>query len=198
MATNDRSISYGRYHLRLMPSGQAWRGAAYRSDTMIGPILAEPSREEVIAALKSQVDDAERLHAEARLRDGFPGPAEVHLALKQISVSKGQDAMLHAHMRAPDMCLTATELAAAAGSDRYETANSQYGKLGKRLAEELDWAPPTYDGLTIWTFALATGADDAGSPITEAGPASQQWRWRLRPQVAEAVRMLTPHMPTPS
>ena len=193
MAANDRSLSYGRYQLKLMPSGQAWRGAAYRGDVMIGTILAEPSREGIIAALKLQVDETERLHAEARERDGFPGPAEVHLALKQITISKGQDAMLHAHLRAPDMCLTATELAAAAGSDHYETANSQYGKLGKKLAEELEWSPPTYDEQTIWTFALATGVDDAGNPITEAGPASQQWRWRLRPQVAEAVRMLTSH-----
>ncbi len=192
MTTNDRMVSYGRYVLRLMPSGQSWRGAAYRGDDRVGSILAEPSRDEVVEALKSQVDETERLHAEARSRDGFPGAAEIHLALKQISVSKSQDAMLHAHLRAPNMCLTATELAAAAGSKHYEAANSQYGKLGKKLAEELDWTPPTYDGLTIWTFALATGADDTGGPINEAGPTSQQWRWRLRPQVAEAVRMLTP------
>ena len=190
MTQTHRAVSYGRYELRLMPSSDTWRGIAYRGNVPIGPDLREATRDEVIVALKAQVDAAETEHREIRERDGFPGVAEVHMALKQIAISKGQDAMLHAHMRAPDMCLTATELAAAAGSQHYEAANSQYGKLGKKLAEELDWTPVPYDGLITWTFVLATGADAAGSPIAEAGPASQHWRWRMRPQIAQAIALL--------
>lgn len=189
MSGSDRSVSYGRYVLKLAPSADTWRGLAYRGDVAVGEQVREPSRDEAVAALKAQIAAVEKEYRDVRQRDGFPSASEVHLALKQIKITRGQEAMLQAHLKAPDMCLTATELAAAAGSAHYETANSQYGKLGKALAEELDWTPPPFDGLVTWTFALATGVNDVGTAIDEAELESQNWRWRLRPQVAEAVAM---------
>lgn len=189
MTQSDSAIPYGRYLLKLAPSTGIWRGLAYRGDMAVGEQVREPTRDEAIAAMKAQIAAIEKHYREIRQRDGFPSASEVHLALKQIKIANGQEAMLQAHLKAPDMCLTATELAAAAGSTHYETANSQYGKLGKALAEELDWTPAPFDGLITWTFALATGVNDAGSPINEAELESQNWRWRLRPQVAEAVAM---------
>ena len=190
MTDNDRSVSFGRYLLKFVPSGSVWRGASYRGDERVGAILSEATKDEVVAALKRQIDEIDREFAEARARDGFPCAAEVHLALTRIPISKGQDAMLHAHLRAPDMILTATQLAKAAGSDHYEAANSQYGKLGKKRADQLDWSPPHVNGGAIWTFALATGANDSDRSIDTVEPDSDHWKWRLRPQIAEALTML--------
>jgi hypothetical protein len=83
--------------------------------------------------------------------------------------------------------MTATELADAGGYDSYVSANSQYGTLGRKLAEELEWEPPTFKGVPTWTFALATGADgDTRADMEAVGFA--QWRWKLRAEIAEALK----------
>src|SRR3546814_1352343 len=37
------------------------------------------------------------------------------------------------------------------GYDSYVSANSQYGALARKLAEELDWNPPVFNGVPTWT-----------------------------------------------
>ena len=78
-------------------------------------------------------------------------------ALKKImpSLSDGHLAMLKAHCRAPNRCLTATQLADAAGYANDSAANLQHGFVGKLLWEELptdfQWAttPISYTHL-LW------------------------------------------------
>ena len=82
--------------------------------------------------------------------------------------------------------MTATELATAGGYDSYVSANSQYGALARKLAEELEWNPPEFNGVPTWTFALATGADGESRADMEA-LGYEQWRWKLRPEIAAAL-----------
>lgn len=94
--------------------------------------------------------------------------------------------MLRAHLLAPENIMTATELATAGGYDSYVSANSQYGALGRKLAEELEWNPPEFKGVPTWTFALAMGADgDTRADMEVMG--YEQWRWKLRLEVTEAL-----------
>lgn len=58
-------------------------------------------------------------------------------ALNEISINEKQKQMLKAHYEAPNRSITYTQLAAAAGYDDYAVANSQYGKLGRVLGEEV-------------------------------------------------------------
>ena len=95
----------------------------------------------------------------------------------------GHMAMLRAHYNANDQCITATQLAEAAGYSNYGAANLQYGNIGKAIYEELLMALPTRnDGTPIYTYALAT----AGDPTSE----EEHWVWKLRPEVAAAVEIL--------
>lgn len=89
--------------------------------------------------------------------------------------------MLRAHFHAPDRCITARQLAEAAGYANYGAANLQYGLLAADF-----WALlPTEikqrkDGTRIWTLALA----EAGNVETAK---EEEWVWRLRPYVAEGL-----------
>jgi hypothetical protein len=67
----------------------------------------------------------------------IPTAAEYEKALSGIEFSDSQRAMLKAHFGAPNRSITYTELAAAAGYSDYEVANSQYGRLGKKLGEAI-------------------------------------------------------------
>src|SRR3546814_15508731 len=70
------------------------------------------------------------------------------------------------------------------GYDSYVSANSQYGALARKLAEELDWNPPVFNGVPTWTFTLATGADgDTRADMEAVG--YDQWRWTMSPEIAE-------------
>ena len=54
------------------------------------------------------------------------------------------------------------------------------------MAEELEWNPPEFKGVPTWTFTLAIGADgDTRADIEVMG--YEQWRWKLRLEVAEAL-----------
>lgn len=117
---------------------------------------------------------------------GYPTAAEVRAALASIRMTDGQQAMLNAHLAADDNIMSATELAATGGYDSYVSANSQYGTLGRKLAEELEWHPPQHEGVTTWTSTLATGADgDTRADIKAIGLA--EWRWKLRPEIVAAL-----------
>lgn len=97
-----------------------------------------------------------------------------------------QKVMLAAHLNAPDRCITATELAAAANFKEFRAANLQYGKLGALIFWELPSRLPRRksDDQPIWTCAIAFEEDaTAGGDYEDA-----QFRWRMRPHIAEALR----------
>lgn len=143
-----------------------------------------------IASVQALIDEKIRSRF-----NGVPTAEDYEHALASISHDIGirQLAMLKAHCAAragdtldnfPDRTMTAEQLAEAAGYSGYEAANLQYGLLGRRVAELLDYRPPFSDerGEPVWTMALATGVRSAGG--------RGLWIWTLRPEVTVAVQRL--------
>ncbi len=86
--------------------------------------------------------------------------------------------MLQANYNASNRTLTATELAKAVGYEDYGAANLHYGKLGHRVGMLLGWEPlPKYKLEVLVDFK---------KPDQE----HQEWRWVLKPKVAEAMERL--------
>jgi len=177
------NITYRRHVIKTRQYGNDWRAAAFRGNIKVTDNL--PAATEILAVqvVKNELDETAAKQKARRGADGFPTAEEVHNAFHVLKITKNQEAMLLAHRNAREQILTATLLAEAAGYSDYEVANSQYGQLGRALAEELDWTPQekTADGKTIWTFALATDANDKSR---EKG---EHWRWKLRPEIVAAL-----------
>ncbi len=115
-----------------------------------------------------------------------PSAEEAVKALNRIwpKLSSGQKAMLLAHHRAVDQRITATQLAEAAGYASYSAANLQYGLLGAMvfaaMPEEL---PRRSDGTHIMTCAIARGDEEGG--------AEDQWVWKMRRHIHEALQLIS-------
>jgi hypothetical protein len=75
-------------------------------------------------------------------------------------ISDTQRAMLQHHYRAHNRTATFTQLAKAAGSENYRTANSQYGKLGERIGKQIGMTFSTYmsKGKSVPFFSSAIGS----------------------------------------
>ena len=89
--------------------------------------------------------------------------------------SEQQQRMLDAHINAPDFRMTSTQLAEAAGYPAWQTANSQYGRIGTLLREELNFDG---EGQQSAVFASFSKPDSDDS----------EWIWELRPDFAAAIR----------
>lgn len=178
---------HGRYLIRSMKVRAEWRAAALRAGTWTGVSVSAATEADAILGVKRSLDSSREEQKALRGVDGYPTALEVGQALAVITMTDAQRAMLQAHFEAPAHILTAGALANAGGYESYVSANSQYGALARKLAEELEWQPPRNDGVPTWTFALATGADGETRAETESLGRSN-WRWRLRPEVVQALQ----------
>ncbi|MER8848547.1 hypothetical protein [Mesorhizobium australicum] len=175
---------YRRFVIKSMKVSGEWNARAFRAETTVGGKRSGPTEQAAILAVKEELDLLQSEQRALRI-GGYPTVNEVRAAFDAISITSEQQAMLNAHCQAVDHIMTATELAHAGGYDSYVSANSQYGGLGRKLAEELEWVPPmNKKGVPTWTFALATGADENGS--TSPDRMDEHWRWKLRQEVVEA------------
>lgn len=200
MPTHSETVGHGRYIIQIALFGDHWQGQAYRNRRPVSERFTEKTREALVELFKSKLDARDEEERASRDASGAPSVEAYGEALRALGrLPEGHQAMLDAHLAAPDHVITATQLAEAAGYQSYSAANLQYGTLGCRLAEELDWHPPRRkDGSPIWTYALATDAADAGSDahpddeqVDDARESSPEFQWRMRPQVVEALRNLT-------
>ena len=82
--------------------------------------------------------------------------------------------MLRIPYHAPARTVTATRLAVAAGYKSYRVANSQYGRLGRIIGEQINSRPEEQWVSVLVTFEIRQG----------------EWHWIMRPQVAEALESL--------
>jgi len=180
---------FGRYVIKSMQQKSGdWAARAFRGEKMVVDVHRGATQQAAIIAVKTELDVIHSRQHALRGPEGYPTAEEVRAAIRVISktITKKQWDMLKAHLRAANHIMTARELADAAGYNGYSAANMWYGKLGKNLAEELEWEPPTEKGNKepTWTFALAEGADDDGSASSDEG----HWRWKLRREVVEALQ----------
>lgn len=186
MSSKSQDVNYRGHSIKTMKFGDAWQGLARRGKVASGDVVTAPTQESAIMMVKRQLDEVAAKQRSQRGPDGFPTVDEIRAAWPHLKFNKVQDAMFAAHLNAPDHIMTATQLAQAAGYDDYVVANSQYGQLGRSLAEELDWQPQKRkDGNPIWTLALATGVD--GDAREEGEEVMGHWRWKLRPEIVAAL-----------
>jgi hypothetical protein len=87
-----------------------------------------------------------------------PSAEEYAKALTAIKISEPQMKMFEAHYRAHNRTMTYTELAKAAGSDDYRTANLHYGKLGYALGEQVGMAPWVFNGTPFYSGSIGLGS----------------------------------------
>jgi hypothetical protein len=101
-----------------------------------------------------------------------PSPQQYVAAFRKVSnLADSHIQMLRMHYHAPDRTITATEMTRAAGYNHYSFANSQYGRLGRLVGEQLDYNPMQERLGTLVTFDKRQG----------------EWHWLMRPEVAQAL-----------
>lgn len=190
-------VQHGRYIVRVGPLAGAWAAQAYQGAKSVGGRHQGANRDDALEKARHMLDAREAEIAANRNQDGAPTAREYVEAFECLGrLADGWEAMLAAHLSSQDRLITATQLAQAAGYTNWSAANLQYGKLGRRLAEELNYNPPNRkNGTTIWTYSLATSPDDGDLEeeqlysLLERGLENPHFEWLLRPQVAEALRL---------
>ncbi|TCP99560.1 hypothetical protein C8J46_103448 [Sphingomonas sp. PP-F2F-A104-K0414] len=190
---------HGRYEIKSGPLGGTWAANAFRRKLLVAKAVGA-SREDAIAAVKANLDRLGRAESDGRDEEGAPSASvyEAAFALLIPDMPDSYMAMLRAHLAATDHLISATRLAQAAGYTGYEGANLHYGKLGQRIADEIDFDPPRReDGTKIWTCAIARDPSlDTDYPDTVMLDAlagnfdDLHFEWQMRPQVVTALRAL--------
>ena len=188
MATAADTDTTSRFAIRTFKSTAGWQARAYRGDKPFGEIKRAKTEPAAVAAVTAMLETVEVADQASREIDGFPGAAAVRQALQVIAATPQQRAMLQAHFNAPGHVMTAKGLAEAVGQSDFRYANSQYGKLGHILADELGWSPDKRaDGTTIWITSLATDVPSADGASVDRGPESGEFLWQLRDQMVAAL-----------
>jgi hypothetical protein len=184
-----QETAYGRYIIRSWPLGQLWQARAYVNDRQIGDKQTADDAETAVTRLKSYLDSREAEMSSGRGKDGSPSALEYAEAFDRLGrLNAGYEAMLDAHLNAPDYCITATQLADAAGYENYNAANLHYGTLGDLVAKETGHTRRK-DGRSIATYALATDASQTCTDAARrlAADHGDEFVWHLRPQVVDAL-----------
>lgn len=118
--------------------------------------------------------------AENNLNLNLPSSEEYTEALNSIKIklTNGHRAMLTAHYHAPEYTMTTPALAKVAGYENYGAVNLQYGRLGRMLADSLNYPLPKHG---------------SGSPFPTAFLVKWRfeeiWYCTLHPQVVEALEL---------
>lgn len=196
MPTDVREDPFGKFVIRSGKVSGAWQARAFQGRKSVGDPQTGPTQDDAVervkSALRARTDNLKR----GRGKDGSPSSLEYVEAFDALGpLSPGYEAMLDAHLNAPDHLITTTDLAKAAGYKNWSAANLHYGTLARRLAEEMNYDPPKRpDGSTIWTYALATAPGDGELEPEQLFAALERhmedphFEWLLRPQVVEALR----------
>lgn len=193
------TIEHGKFTIKIGPAEGRWGANAYRGKHFLTKARGD-TRDNVLADVRRELDELEKYRLSELDFEGAPSSQVYERGFSAVlpTLADGYRKMLSAHFRAPDYLITATQLADAAGYAGYEGANLHYGKLGKRLAEEIDFSPPTRpDGTEIWTCAIARPRDlDPEHPHTSMLESllrnmnTGHFEWQLRPQVVQALTAL--------
>ena len=119
--------------------------------------------------------------------NGIPTASEYVEALTNVLTAKSKlwD-MLKAHYHAPNKMMTSTQLAMSAGYKDFSAANSQYGTLGRKVSEFINFTPPGKynDGRPLWLTALVIEGTENFEDDT------RHWKHEMRPELAEALEIL--------
>lgn len=185
MAAEEITKTIGPYTLvaRRPENAQNFAGVIWLDGKKICPTIGD-SLDEVMALLESRRAEMVAVQLEANTisnpRAEMARKAFVALASTQPT---NRLKMLHAHFHAPEQCITARQLAEAAGFAHFGAANLQYGLLAAAYWEHMPTAlPKRKDGSPTWTCALAEAGH--GEYANE-----DEWVWKLKPYVAKGLAL---------
>jgi hypothetical protein len=183
---------HGRYLIRTFSSGSKVSVRAFTGERSVAFTEAK-SMDEAITAIGNLLDDRDGRERAAR-QNGIPTAQEFADAFGRLAkkVGKNQWLMLRALHSAPSRTMTATELVASGGYARFRTGNEILGRLGRMIAEDLEFDPRLRpDGSPSWISVLATGSD------VNKRESDGDWPWTMRPQVADCLTMMDLRHPAP-
>jgi hypothetical protein len=187
VSKNSQEELYRGCSIKTVKSRSGWRALAYRGKVKASSILEASTKDDAVIKVRNELDRIADQKLIERGAGGYPTLAEVREVWRYLEPNSGQIAMLRAHYSAQDHTLTATQLSRAAGYAGYESANLHYGKLGRELAEMLEWQPHGNKADdSAWTYALATDADEAARE--EGQEIAWEWRWKMRPEIVAMLR----------
>ena len=178
-------IKFGHFLIRIGRYPKEVRYAVFGADKKSIKMGSEQTYENAVASAKSVITNISQARTKARI-NGIPAADEFAEALSQVSPTDSQWMMLKAHYRAPDRKLTSTQLSEAAGFNDLGVANMQYGSLGRKVADWLNYTPlgKYKDGTPLWITALTVANSDAKD--FETG----HYEHTLLEEVAKALELL--------
>ena len=140
--------------------------------------MAFKDKAELRAFLEMEAGSISHLPSSSQRGEPSASAEEYARALKEIEprISDGQRRMLTGHAIAPEQTLTMTQLAALMGQVNFQTANSQYGRLGGMLVASLGVPRPKW-----LVYAIASFDDN---------PESGKRRARMHPELSQALLQL--------
>lgn len=148
-----------------------WRNLGYRLGQHFGDQL--PEQIDAAFGILAQIYEVQRSQNSAP--QAVPSPEQYAIAFRRLGrVTDTQIQMPRLHYNAPERTISATQMAHAAGYSHYSIANSQYGRLGRLVGDQLE-----YNRMKERLGALVTFQKRQG-----------EWHWIMRPQVAEALEQL--------
>jgi hypothetical protein len=192
MSKSSGEQAHRGYVIRTLAMGKQVKARAFTGSKAV--MDAESNSLDGVLKIMRDRLDARDASARGKRQDSIPTTEEFVDALNRVakSVTEPQRKMLRALYEAPDQTLTATQIATAAGYTRHLTATEKLSKYARLIAEDLGYEPaPGPKGAPEWTTTLAT-EDERDESVAPA-----QWRWKLRPQVSEAIERLKMFPPIP-
>lgn len=182
---NIKEIKIGRYSVRLGQFPDGYRYNIFNYDKSLFGNGIQATEEAVIEAARSQISH-HTLKQQANRTNGIPTAEEFAEALTAIKPSNTQWSMLKAHYNAPGKKLTSTQLATVAGYQHLSVANIQYGVLGHKLSDYLDYEPlgKYKNGDPLWITILVNHTGESFEDDTD------HFEHEMRPELAEALEMI--------
>lgn len=131
---------HGRFTIKARANSEGARAIAYLGEHKVSEANGT-NAEHAIQVVKVDIDERMLRRIEQR-RAPHIGTADDYLeAFQSVKLAEHDRLMLCAHLRSPNLSMTATELSRAAGYRDYAAANSIYGRLAKKIGEAVGLKP---------------------------------------------------------
>ena len=179
------SIRIGRFEVKLRNTGERFEFAVLDKDGRLVRRENADSRDAALEQARALISDVQ-VQQNSKRKNGVPTAEEFAESLSRIRPSDAQWEMLFAHFKAPNRQLSATQLSKAAGYGSFTAANSQYGALGRKLSEDLEFETPIHydDGRPFWTSVLTL--ENVPAKDEDTG----HFKHTMREEVAHALEIL--------
>lgn len=177
-----KDYNIGRYNIKIVEVSEEFKFIILDQNKKTVGRGSYMSLKEATEQAENMISLSKSESAKKRM-NGIPTADEFTEALNHLNLPSGHWDMLKAHYRAPQRKLTSLQLAEAAGYKHFSAANSQYGTLGRKIAEFLGVVPEgTYsNGEPLWITILTK----ANSEAIEAD--TGYYQHILRDEVARAL-----------